>query len=308
MSRVYNNFSIEEVCTGVFAALSNGGSNAGIVNLGDETLIFDTFTTVGAGRELKEAAEYLTGRSPSFVINSHAHSDHYHGNVAFSDNAILISSTITRNTIEKEGIIRLERMRNSMMKQADNLRNSLEQTEDIEEKNKIEELLKEYDLFFEDYPTQDDLRLPVLTFENSLSFHGSFRKAKLLTFGGAHSPCDAVLWLPEDGILFSADLIIPNDNLILSQGTPERWLPILKELEALKPKTIVPGHGKVVSASEGFKWARYYLDYIYNLIEEIKPLEIERTIENLEPPAGCRKNWFIENINFLSGKYPNTAK
>lgn len=300
MSRTYNNFSINEVTDGIFAALSDGGSNAGIVDLGDKTLIFDTFTTVGAGRELKEASEYLTGRSPSFVINSHAHSDHYHGNLAFSDDGILISSTTTRNTIEKEGLMRLERMKNSMMKQAENLRKTLERTEDINEKNKIIDLLKEYDLFFQDYPNPEDIRLPVLTFENSLSFQGSGRKAKLLTFGGAHSPCDAVLWLPDEEILFSADLIIPKDNLILSQGNPERWLPILKELEALKPKTIVPGHGKVVSASEGFQWARYYLDYIYNLVEEINASELEITIENLEPPAGCRKNWFLENIKFLS--------
>ncbi|OFW74955.1 MAG: hypothetical protein A2201_05705 [Alicyclobacillus sp. RIFOXYA1_FULL_53_8] len=299
MNETYRNFSIKTVGDGIYAAISDGGSNAGIVNLGDQTLIFDTFTTVGAAKELKTAAERLTGRPPSLVINSHAHGDHYQGNGAFADDAILISSTKTRNVIAEEGLLRLERMKNSMMEQANDLRNKSRLMNDDNERIQIEALLKEYDEFFKDYPQPEDLRLPVLTFDKSLTFRGSERKAKLITFGGAHSQCDAVLWLPDEGTLFAADLIIPNDNLILSQGHPENWLPILGELEALRPRIIVPGHGGVVPASEGFQWARYYLNYIHDLVDTINSSETLVNIDVLKAPSGCRKNWFIQNVRFL---------
>ncbi len=44
MDEGYHHFSIETVDDGIYAAIPDGGSNAGIVNLGDLTLIFDTFT------------------------------------------------------------------------------------------------------------------------------------------------------------------------------------------------------------------------------------------------------------------------
>jgi cyclase len=299
MTNTYHNFTINPVGKGIYAAIPNGGSNAGIVDLGDQTLVFDTFTTVGAAKELKMAAEHLTGRAPSLVINSHAHADHYQGNVAFSNHAVVIASTKTRQAIAEEGLLRLERMKNSMMEQANDLRKRLELSTDDQEKIQIQAVLREYDEFFEDYPEPEDLRVPVLTFEKSIIFHGTQRKAELITFGGAHSPCDAVLWLPDDEILFSADLIIPNDNLILTQGQPENWEPILDQLEALHPRTIVPGHGQIVSVDEGFQWARFYLRYMFRLVRELVASDAPILIEDLVIPSGCRRNGFVQNIRFL---------
>ncbi len=306
MSEKYRNFSIETVGDGIYAAIPNGGSNAGIVNLGDQTLIFDTFTTVGAAKELKVAAERLTGRSPSLVVNSHAHADHYQGNVVFSDDAIIITSTKTRNAMAEESLVRLERMKNSIMEQANDFRKKLAQSTDGNERVQIEAVLKEYDDFFDGYPLPEDLRLPVMTFDKSITCHGSQRTAELITFGGAHSPCDAVLWLPDDKVLFTADLVVSNDNLILTQGDPANWVLIIVQLEALCPEVIVPGHGPVVSAKDGFQWARYYLAYMNNLVDELHGSPTQMSIEELVPLRGCRKNWFIQNVQFLLElRYPS---
>jgi cyclase len=45
--------------------------NAGIVDLGDRTLVFDPFLTRAAARELRSAAERLTGRTPALVVPGH---------------------------------------------------------------------------------------------------------------------------------------------------------------------------------------------------------------------------------------------
>ncbi len=44
--------------------------NAAIVDLGDRTLVFDTLATLQAARDLRAAAERLTGRAPAVVVNS----------------------------------------------------------------------------------------------------------------------------------------------------------------------------------------------------------------------------------------------
>ena len=100
MSAGSEHFRLEEVAPGAWVALAGTTgacvSNAGIVDLGDRTLVFDTFMTPAAGRDLRAAAEDLTGRAVSTVVNSHHHGDHIQGNQAFSGADILS----TARTIE----------------------------------------------------------------------------------------------------------------------------------------------------------------------------------------------------------------
>ena len=82
-----DHFALEEIAEGVYAAVGISGSashsNAGIVDLGDRTLVFDTFVTPRAAEDLRVAAEHLTGRAVTCVINSHSHADHCCGNQVF---------------------------------------------------------------------------------------------------------------------------------------------------------------------------------------------------------------------------------
>lgn len=297
----YKQFNLETVADGVYAALA--GSNAGIIDLGGKTLIFDTLSTLGAGKELRFAAESLTSRPVSYAVNSHAHYDHYHGNAVFDQQTILISSSITRATIEKEGVASLERNKRNFIAEADSFREQLAKASDADERTRLAATVREYEDFLEGYPTPADLRLPFLTFERKLTFEGSKRTAELITFGGAHSPCDAVLWLPQERILFVADLIIPGDNLLVFMGEPENWLPILDKLEELQPLTIIPGHKGVTTAQAGFGWARDYLGQIFQIAEEAAAAGYNADYaDSLQPPAGCRLNGFRNNMRFLIGR------
>jgi cyclase len=89
-------FELHQLAEGVYAAIAiEGGaafSNAGIVDLGGRTLIFDTFENPKAAVDLRAAAEQLTGRSASYVIISHAHPDHWMGNQVFTDHTSIITT------------------------------------------------------------------------------------------------------------------------------------------------------------------------------------------------------------------------
>ncbi len=56
-------FTIEQIPNGVYAAIQRPGgwAIAGIIDLGDFTLIYSTFMTVKAAEDLLEAATQLTG-------------------------------------------------------------------------------------------------------------------------------------------------------------------------------------------------------------------------------------------------------
>ena len=96
----YTHFSIHTLADGIHAAIHKEGgaaySNSGIIDLGDSTLVFDTFDMAVAAKELLVAAEELTKRSPAWVVNSHKHGDHWGGNQVFAGQAVILATHQTR--------------------------------------------------------------------------------------------------------------------------------------------------------------------------------------------------------------------
>ena len=99
-------FKIEKLSDGVYAAIHSFGGyaicNAGIIDLGEKVLVFDTFLTVEAARDLRKAAESITGKEVTYVVNSHAHNDHIRGNQVFYPNSVIISTIKLRDKIVEE--------------------------------------------------------------------------------------------------------------------------------------------------------------------------------------------------------------
>ena len=240
-------FTIARVGDGAWAAIAIQGAgafgNAGIVDLGGETLIFDTMYTPRAARDLRIAAERLTGRRARYVVNSHYHVDHVLGNMIFDD-ATIITTVATRDLIPGGNEETLDYIRSldeqGFQERADAaasasdpvLRQSM--TDDV---NADRELASSVDEMW--------TRPPDLTFERSLTLHGAARHIELITWGGGHTPSDAVLYLPEERLLFAGDLIFHRMHAFMQYGDPAEWLRILGEMEKLSIDTLVPGHGAV---------------------------------------------------------------
>src|SRR5215469_11872457 len=100
---ISKHFQLEKLADGVYAAISVDGtgsmSNAGIIDLGDRIVIFDTFFTPQAAEDLRIAIEQLTDKPVTYVINSHMHGDHVHGNQVFAPQADIIATPRTRALI-----------------------------------------------------------------------------------------------------------------------------------------------------------------------------------------------------------------
>jgi cyclase len=57
-----------------------------------------------------------------------------------------------------------------------------------------------------------------------------------------------VLWLPEERIVYAADLVFVDSQPWAGDGDPRHWLTILDRIAELGPETVVPGHGPVAGA------------------------------------------------------------
>jgi cyclase len=239
-------FRLEQVGKGAWAAIVNPGTgawgNAGIVDLGEQTLVFDTFMTAAAARELKAAAEALTGRPVSLVVNSHEHLDHVHGNMVF-DGALVIATAETRALMA----VRRPAMLAHARSHPEFLTEFAAQVEQEAHPQKRRALANELGEYRALAPELDSLQivLPSLTFTDRLTLHGSARSAELIAIGPAHTAGDLVLWLPEERILFAGDVVQVKTHPWLGTGALSDWRRAHERLEKLEPAHIIPGHGPV---------------------------------------------------------------
>jgi len=78
--------------------------------------------------------------------------------------------------------------------------------------------------------------------------------------GGAHTPGDLMVWLPQQKLVFSGDIVYVDRMLgVIPVSHTGRWLASFGTLEALQPARIVPGHGEVCELPKAQTQTRDYL-------------------------------------------------
>lgn len=77
---------------------------------------------------------------------------------------------------------------------------------------------------------------------------------------GAHTPGDVMVWLPQQRVVFSGDIVYVDRLLgVIPVSHTGRWLQSFAALEALQPARIVPGHGEVCELPQAQAQTRDYL-------------------------------------------------
>jgi len=244
---VSDHFQLEQIAEGVYAALASdlGGaySNAGIVDLGGATLVFDTMATPQAAQDLRAAAEVLTGRSARWVVNSHFHSDHWLGNQVFADTTIIATHKARKAMPEGIAYVRefqeeptefeqlLREEEEAAAAETDPVRRAAMQRGNAQARHLLAAL-----------PTLA-LHLPDQTFHGRLNFYGPARQATLIAPGPGHTSGDAYLLLPAEGIVFTGDLCFFASPPYMGNCEPQAWLSRMNRLEQHAAATYVPGHG-----------------------------------------------------------------
>lgn len=245
---VSEHFDLHQLANGVYAAIATPDgaaySNAGIVDLGGQTLIFDTFETPQAAADLRAAAEALTGRPATCVIISHAHADHWCGNQVFDLRTPIISSHAIREEMPasigwllelKENLAEIETA--IQEEQA-----ALEVERDPKKRASLEHRIQRMGYWLEGLPDLE-LRFPNQTFGGRLALYGSERRAELVEVAPGHTADDIYLLLPEDRIVFMGDLGFFECQPFTVYADPQAWVAHLEEMEKSGNEVYVPGHG-----------------------------------------------------------------
>ncbi len=290
------NFSIQLLAKGVWAAIHNDKSghaisNAGIVDLGDKTLVFDAFINPDAALELRKVAEQLTGHPVSFVINSHFHDDHIRGDQVFVPTATIISTKWTRDEMEKVEPGERQWARKNIADEIEAAKRSLRSAKEEDRKEDVM-WLGYYEAISQSLPTLRMI-LPGLTFQDSLWIHGSFRSVLLVEYHGGHTASDAVMIIPKDSIAFMGDLLFADRHPWFGDGIPDSLKKHLQGFyhnEALKQ--FIPGHGPV-TGKKSMQRLIQYIDDLENAADDaVRKGLPDSLFEKTPVPAPYRDWWF----------------
>ena len=282
-------FNLEQLAEGVYAAITvrggPAGGNTAIIDLGDRTLVVDAIFTPAAANDLRSAAELLTGRAVDMVLITHHHSDHIWGCQVFSPQTDILASEETYAVIRDEGEEALEGRLRDAAEQIKALEERLREEGDIIKHQELAAELADYQEYYELF-SSIILTLPNLTCESTLNFFGSKRQAQFIPYELGHSPGNAVIFLPDDGILHMGDLLFARGHCFMEHGDPDGWLRVLDAVEALAPRIIIPGHG-ALSTMEEVKLEYEYIEtckkLVLGLIKAGKDAEALSELVMLEP-------------------------
>ncbi len=265
-------FRLQQLGEGVYAAIHISGgeaiANAGIVDLGDRTLIYDTFFTPKAATDLRAAAEKLTGRPVDLVINSHCHNDHTWGNQVFSPNAKILSTVETRRLIlAAKGEDDFARYWQKAEADLEAAKRSFKASQDAGERRQLAAWI-DYGQSLVDARFVLQVTPPDTTFTGRLVIQGAARSAELISFEGGHSRSDAILLLQQERIAFLGDLLFVDAHPWLSSGDPDTLAAILQKVAEFNPQVCVPGHGSV-GGMDNLLLMRQYLSILNGLAAQM---------------------------------------
>jgi cyclase len=299
-------FQIERLADGVHAAVASeqgyASCNAGVIDIGDRTIIFDTFLSPEAARDLLKVAEQLTSNKITHVINSHEHNDHIRGNQVFDSNVDIISTALTREAIARDEPENIKSEKETVSKEIIDAQSKLDAEKDPKRRRELASLIS-YMQGVRKSHSELKTRLPNITFEQELTIHGTKRTIELLPLAG-HTFSDVVLYLPEERIAFMGDLLFVNIHPYLASGSPEKWKQSLAEVEGLGAKIAVPGHGPVGRSADLSAMSQYIKSLesiVVNMIESGKPVEqaSSEPIPSLFDTWLCLEDFFVTNLKFL---------
>jgi len=210
---------VREVAPGVWTReipLGSGlGANQGWIEFEDFVVVVDTNVLDLEGRMIDEL-HATTDKPIRFVVDTHHHGDHAHGNGRFAAlGARIVAASAAREAFDKT--------RRDFAGQR---------------------------LRRDHYPAYEEIDWvgPSIWFDSRLTFDDGSRRVELLYLGHAHSPGDALVWLPEEGVLFTGDVVANRHLSYLGDASVDRWIGILEELRRLPVRVVVPGHGPVGDA------------------------------------------------------------
>jgi glyoxylase-like metal-dependent hydrolase (beta-lactamase superfamily II) len=253
-----------------YAYTAEGDPNTGVIVGDDAVMVIDTQATPVMAQDVIKHIRAVTDKPIKVVVLSHYHAVRVLGASAYKPEHV-IASRDTYDLIVERG-----------------------------EADKASEIGRFPRLFRNVESVPAGLTWPTITFSGSMSIWLGKLEVQLLQVGRGHTKGDTIVWLPEQKILFSGDLVEFDATPYAGDAYFQDWPHTLDKLAAMKARALVPGRGAALTTPDavaaGLKGTR---DFIVDVWSQVKAgvaagkdlnVVYKQTLEQLRPKYG---HWVI---------------
>ena len=204
--------SFDKLSDHAYAYTAEGDPNTGIVVGDDAVMVIDTQATPVMAQDVIRRIRTVTDKPIRYVVLSHYHAVRVLGASGYAPEHV-IASRDTYDLIVERG--------------------------EADMKSEIERFPR----LFRAVESVPGLTWPTIVFEKRMTLMMGKLRVEIMQLGRGHTKGDTVVWLPDDRVLFSGDLVEFDATPYTGDAYLKDWPATLDAIAALEPEKLVPGRG-----------------------------------------------------------------
>ena len=260
-------WTFNKITEGVYHAVGTGSlvvmSNATVIEGADDVLVVDSQVSPGGAWALREELKAITPKPIRWVVNSHYHFDHSHGNQIYGPEVQIIGHEFARQQIlagKSHDSPAREFFVGGVPNTIKTLEGRLAEAKDDKERATIQNTLDIQRNHLEGTnavkPTP-----PNLTLTQTMTLHRGAREIRIMFLGRGHTAGDVVVYLPKERMVATGDLMV-NGTSYMGDAFFTDWIDTIEAVKKLDIGTVLPGHGAAFTdMAKLTHWQAYVRDF-----------------------------------------------
>jgi len=216
--------SFTEVGEGLWAFTAEGDPNSGVIIGDDSVMIIEAQATPRLAKKVIEKVREVTDKPISHLVLTHYHAVRVLGASAYGASQIIMSDAARAMVVERG-------------------------QEDWDSE------FQRFPRLFEGHESIPGLTWPTTTFNDSMTVYLGKRKVEIMHLGRAHTAGDAVVWVPDQEVMFTGDIVEYHSACYCGDGHYGDWGDTIENVRWFDPKAISPGRGDALVGREMVKAA-----------------------------------------------------
>jgi cyclase len=268
-------FRFNKVKEGIYHAVGTGalavvGNSTVIVN-DEDVVVVDDHVSPAAAWVLLEELKEITTRPVRYVINTHFHFDHAHGNQVFGRSVDIIGHEFTRQMLLGRKALAMPLYANylaGLPRQVDDLKQRVAAESDPTRRGALQVQLQAAE---SNRASQAELTPtpPNVTLTREMTLYRGDREIQIRFLGRGHTAGDVVVYLPKEKIVITGDFLTAALSN-MSDAYVNEWVASLDELKKLDFDTVLPGHGDPYTDKAKIDYFQAYLRDVWSEVSRLK--------------------------------------
>jgi glyoxylase-like metal-dependent hydrolase (beta-lactamase superfamily II) len=268
-------FTLNKILDGVYHAVGTGsisvGCNAAVIVNQDDVLVVDSHASPAAAWALAEQLRTITDKPIRFVVNTHYHWDHAHGNQIYGAGVEIIGHEFTRRMLV-EGASKAGRSYpmfvGGIPAQIEQTKQQLAAAADEAARARLRTQLTVQENYLV-ATNAVNVVPPTLTLADSMTLYRGGREIRLLFLGRGHTGGDVVVHLPKERVVATGDLLGSNPSYIGDAFITD-WIATLEKLKAVDFDWVLPGHGAAFQGKTRIDQFQSYLRDFWSQAQKLR--------------------------------------